>query len=184
MFESTLLRTPAAVRAGDYLRLIVEFEIAVLLEEDLPAADAPFTLERVAAAVGAVMPAIELADDRQADYGELSKHPFDLIADNSWNEGAVLGYPVSDWKTLDLAAVRGRATVNGSLVGKGNGGDAMGHPFNSVAWIADHLAAHSRGLRRGDVVITGSIITSKNMKPGDLVKYSIEGLGEVELRVD
>ena len=47
-----------------------------------------------------------------------------------------------------------------------------------------HLAAHSRGLRRGDVVITGSIITSKNMKPGDLVKYSIEGLGEVELRVD
>jgi 2-keto-4-pentenoate hydratase len=60
----------------------------------------------------------------------------------------------------------------------------MGHPFKSVAWIADHLAAHSRGLLRGDIVITGSIITSKNMKPGDFVKYSIEGLGEVELRVD
>jgi 2-keto-4-pentenoate hydratase len=184
MFESTLLRSPANVRAADYLRLIVEFEMAVLLEEDLPAADAPFTFERVASAVGAVMPAIELADDRRADYGELSKHPFELIADNTWNEGAVLGYPVSDWKALDLAAVRGRATVNGSLVGEGNGGDAMGHPFNSVAWIADHLAAHSRGLLRGDVVITGSIITSKNMKPGDFVKYSIEGLGEVELRVD
>ena len=184
MFESTLLRTPAVVRAADYLRLIVEFEMAVLLEEDLPAADAPFTPDRVASAVGAVMPAIELADDRQADYGELSKHPFELIADNTWNEGAVLGYPVSDWKALDLAAVRGRATINGSLVGEGNGGDAMGHPFNSVAWIADHLAAHSRGLLRGDVVITGSIITSKNMKPGDFVKYAIEGLGEVELRVD
>jgi len=33
-------------------------------------------------------------------------------------------------------------------------------------------------------VITGSIITSKNMKAGDFVKYAIEGLGEVELRVD
>jgi 2-keto-4-pentenoate hydratase len=80
MFESGLLRSPAVVRASDYLRLIVEFEIAVLLEEDLPAADAPFTRERVAMAVGAVMPAIELADDRQADYGELASHPFELIA--------------------------------------------------------------------------------------------------------
>ena len=184
MLESTLLRSPATVRAADYLRLIVEFEIAVLLADDLPAADAPFTLERVASAVGSVMPAIELADDRRADYGELSKHPFELIADNTWNEGAVLGYPVSDWKALDLAAVRGRATVNGSLVGEGNGGDAMGHPFNSVAWIADHLAAHSRGLLRGDVVITGSIITTKTVQPGDLVRFEVDRLGAVELRVD
>jgi hypothetical protein len=33
-------------------------------------------------------------------------------------------------------------------------------------------------------VITGSIITSKNVKAGDLVRYAVEGLGEVELRVD
>jgi 2-keto-4-pentenoate hydratase len=184
MFESTLLRTPAAVRAADYLRLIVEFEIAVELAEDLPAADAPFSRGRVAQAVGAVMPALELADDRKADYAELSKHPFDLIADNTWNEGAVLGYPVSDWRDLDLAAVRGRAFINGAPVGEGVGGDAMGHPFDSVAWIADHLAAHSRGLLRGDVVITGSIITSKNVSAGDLVQFSLERLGDVELRVD
>lgn len=184
IFESTVLRTPATVRAGDYLRLIVEFEIAVVLAEDLPAADAPFSRGRVTQAVGAVMPALELADDRHADYAELSKHPFELIADNTWNEGAVLGYPVSDWRELDLASVRGRAFINGEAVGEGVGGDAMGHPFDSVAWIADHLAAHSRGLLRGDFVITGSIITSKNVSPGDLVTFSVEGLGDVELRVD
>jgi 2-keto-4-pentenoate hydratase len=60
----------------------------------------------------------------------------------------------------------------------------MGHPFDSVAWIADHLAALSRGLLRGEFVITGSIITSKNVRPGDLVSFSVEGLGGVELRVD
>ena len=80
--------------------------------------------------------------------------------------------------------MRGRGTINGRPVGEGRGADAMGHPFNSVAWIADHLAAHGRGLLRGDVVITGSIITSKNVNAGDLVKFSVEGLGEVELRVD
>ena len=184
IFESTVQRTPGAVRAGDYLRLIVEFEIAVQVADDLPAADAPFSRERVARSIGAVMPALELADDRNADYAELRKHPFELIADNTWNEGVVLGYPLTEWQRLDLGSVRGRATINGQPVGEGFGGDAMGHPFNSVAWIANHLAAHGRGLLRSDIVITGSIITSKTVRPGDLVKYSVDGLGDVELRVD
>jgi 2-keto-4-pentenoate hydratase len=184
MLESTIRRTPASVRAADYCRLIVEFEIAVEMAEDLPAADAPFSHERVAKSVGGVMPALELADDRNADYAELAKHPFDLIADNTWNEGAVLGDPIKDWQTIDLASVRAMAFINGQAVGEGRGGDAMGHPFSAVAWIADHLAAHGRGLLRGDVVITGSLITSKNVKPGDHVKFALEGLGEAELQVE
>jgi 2-keto-4-pentenoate hydratase len=184
MLESTLHRSPARVRAADYVRLIVEFEVGVEIAEDLPAADAPYFRDRVTKAVGALMPAIELADDRNADYPQLAKHPFELIADNCWNEGAVLGYPIREWQALDLAATRGVAAINGRTVGEGRGGDAMGHPFDAVAWIADHLAAHGRGLLRGDVVITGSITTSKNVKAGDLVKFALEGLGEIELRVD
>jgi 2-keto-4-pentenoate hydratase len=184
MLEFTLHRTPARVRAADYLHLIVEFEIAVEIAEDLPVADAPFFRGRVAQAVGGVMPAIELADDRGAVYAELAKHPLELIADNGWNEGAVLGYPVQEWQNVDLAAVRGVATINGKPVGEGSGAQAMGHPFDAVAWVADHLARHGRGLLRGDVVITGSLITSKSAKKGELVKFALEGLGEAELRVD
>jgi len=184
MLEFTLHRTPARVRAADYVHLIVEFEIAVEIAEDLPVADAPFFRSRVARAVGGVMPAIELADDRGAVYAELAKHPLDLIADNGWNEGAVLGYPVQEWQNVDLAAVRGVATINGKAVGEGKGAQAMGHPFDAVAWVADHLARHGRGLLRGDVVITGSLITSKEAKAGELVKFALEGLGEAELRVD
>ena len=184
MLEATLRRTPASVRAADYGRLLVEFEIAVEMAEDLPVADAPFSRERVAQAVGAVMPALELADDRNADYAELRKHPFELIADNAWNEGAVLGYPLKQWQGIDLGASRGVATINGQVVGEGRGADALGHPFNAVAWLADHLAAHGRGLLRGDVVITGSLVTTKYPKAGDFIRFSVEGLGDVELRVD
>jgi 2-keto-4-pentenoate hydratase len=184
MLESTLHRSPARVRAADYVRLIIEFEVAVAIADDLPAADKPFSRERVAMSVGAVMPALELADDRNADYQQLAKHPLELIADNCWNEGAVLGTPVEDWKGIDLAAVRGVATINGNKVGKGRGADAMGHPFDAVAWLADHLASIGRGLLRGDVVITGSIITTKNATAGDFVLFDIEELGTVELRVD
>lgn len=183
MLESTLHRSPARVRAADYVHLIVEFEIGVQLAEDLPAADAPFTRERVARAVGGIMPAIELADDRNADYAGLARQPFELIADNAWSEGAVLGVP-ADWKGIDLGAVRGVATINGQAVGEGRGAEAMGHPFDSVAWVANLLASHGRGLLRRDVVITGSLVTSKPARPGDLITFSLEGLGSVELRVD
>jgi 2-keto-4-pentenoate hydratase len=184
MLESTLLRSPARVRAADYVRLIVEFEIAVQMADDLPAADKPFSRNRVAEAVGAVMPALELADDRNADYKELARHPFELIADNCWNEGAVLGNPITAWKALDLGAVRGVATINGNKVGEGRGADAMGHPLDAVAWLADHLASEGRGLLRGDVVITGSIVTTKTVAPGDFVLFDVEELGTVELRVE
>ena len=184
ILESTIHRSPARVRTADYVRLMVEFEIAVEMAEDLPAADAPFSHERVARSVGAVMPSLELCDDRNADYSELAKHPFELIADNAWNEGAVLGAPVKEWQKLDLSAARGVARVNGAQVGEGRSGDAMGHPFAAAGWIADHLAAHGRGLLRGDVVLTGSIIASKYPKRGDLISFSVDGLGEVELRVD
>ena len=184
LLESTLRTTPARVRAADYVRLIVEFEIAVQLAVDLPVADAPFSRSRIAASVRAVMPAIELADDRQADYAQLAKHPYELIADNAWSEGAVLGVPLADWKGADLARLRGVATINGETVGEGVGAAAMGHPLDAVAWVANHLAMHGRGLVFRDVVITGSMITSKAVKAGDLVRFSVESLGEVELRVD
>jgi 2-keto-4-pentenoate hydratase len=184
LLESTIRPGPARVRGADYVRLIVEFEIAVQLAVDLPAVDAPFSRSRVAASVRAVMPAIEIADDRNADYDDLARHPFELIADNAWSEGAVLGAPVTGWKDLDLAKLRGVATINGDTVGEGVGAAAMGHPLDAVAWLANHLAAHGRGLVFRDVVITGSMITSKAVKPGDRVRFSVESLGEVELAVD
>ena len=184
IFGSTLRRSPARIRAADYVRLIVEFEVAVEIGEDLPAADKPFSRERVSTAVGAVMPGMEIADDRDADYKALCRHPLDLIADNAWNEGAVLGAPVKDWRGIDLGAVRGVATINGIKVGEGRGADCMGHPLAALAWLADHLASIGRGLLRGDVVITGSIITSKFVKPGDRLRFELEHLGSVELAID
>jgi 2-keto-4-pentenoate hydratase len=183
MHAKQVVRGPATVRAADYGRLIVEFEVAVQLARDLPAHNAPYTRDSVAAAVGSVMPAFELADDRNADYSTLSTQAFGLIADNAWNEGAVLGKAVHDWHAIDLAALRGVATINGAVVGEGYGRDVMGHPFAALAWVANSLAQRGRHLRAGEFVITGSLVTSKFPKAGDIVGFDLGALGAVELRV-
>ncbi|CAN0267112.1 unnamed protein product, partial [Phaeothamnion confervicola] len=183
MHEKQVVREPAAVRAADYGRLIVEFEVAVQLRADLPAHGAPYTRDSVAPAVGAVMPALELADDRNADYATLASQAFGLVADNAWNEGAVLGAPVQDWASIDLAALRGAATINDEVVGEGYGRDVMGHPFEALAWVANNLAQRGRHLRAGQFVITGSLVTSKFPKAGDRIGFDLGALGSVRLEV-
>jgi 2-keto-4-pentenoate hydratase len=188
MLEKTILRSrpdaKARVRAADYVNLIVEFEIGAELAEDLPAIGAPYNRESVSKAVAALMPALELADDRNADYKVLPGRALMLIADNAWNEGAVFGEPVKDWRGIDLAALQGVASINSKKVGTGHGRDVMGHPLDALAWLANHLAARGLGLWRGDVVITGSLVTSKFPKAGDLIRFEAGALGAVELQVD
>lgn len=178
-----IVRGPAVVRALDYARLLVEFEIAARMAADLPAAGAPFGEQQIAGAVGALLPAFEIADDRGADYATLAERGLELAADNAWTEGAVLGEPVADWRRLDLGALRAVAYVNGEPVGEGRGADSMGHPLSALAWVAGHLAARGRGLRRGDVVICGSLVTSKFPRAGDELRFDAGALGAVELRV-
>jgi 2-keto-4-pentenoate hydratase len=184
MMETTIRRGNASVRAADYQRLIVEFEIAFELGDDLPAIDAPYTRESIAKVVACAMPALELADDRNADYAKLKDNALMLAADNAWNEGAVLGASVKDWQNIDLAALKGTAFVNGASAGEGHGRDVLGHPLEALAWVANNLAARGLGLWRGDVVITGSLVTSKFPKAGDRIRFDAGALGAVELAVD
>lgn len=183
MHERQVLRSPARVSAADYGRLIVEFEICVELGTDLLPAGRPLTAEDARGAVAAVMPAIELADDRNADYATLSARGRDLVADNAWGEGAVLGARVADWAAIDLARLRAVASINGAVVGEGTGADAMGHPLNVVAWIANNLAARGARLAKGDIVITGSLVTSKFPAAGDRIRFDAGALGTVDLDV-
>jgi 2-keto-4-pentenoate hydratase len=173
----------ASVRASDYGRLIVEFEIGFRMAGTLAPRAAAYTREEVAAAVAAAMPALEIADDRGADYATLAARALELAADNAWNEGAVLGTPVTTWRALDLAAVHGVARINGAVVGEGLGADSMGHPLAALQWIANHLSSRGQALRRGDIVICGSLVASKFPGAGDLLRFEAGPLGAVELQV-
>ena len=161
---------------GDYCRLGIETEIAVRLGEDLPRGGDG---ERVAAAVESCMAAIEVLEDLRHDYKRLSAAA--MVAGNVWNAGAVLGAPVADWRRLDLAQAAARLTINGREIGRGKGGDVMGNPLNALAWLANKLAASATPLRRGMVVLTGSMVPIQFPSAGDHAIVEVEGLGLAEL---
>ena len=175
---------PARARASAYGRLLIEFEIAVELGADLPVADGACSREQAGAAVAAVRPAFELADDRQADYAQLGAHALEMVADNAWNEGAVLGQRREDWRSLDLGEIAGRVSCDDIAMGSGHGRDLMGHPLDALAWLATSAAARGQPLRKGDFAILGSLVTSKFPEPGQVWRYELDGFEPLTLTID
>lgn len=184
LHERQVVGGPASVRAADYGRLLIEFEIAVELGADLPAPGGRCSREAAMAAVAAVRPAFELADDRRADYARLGDQAFQMVADNAWNEGAVLGARRTDWATLDLAALTGRVFCDDVAVGSGQGSDLMGHPLDALAWLAGSAASRGLTMRRGDVAILGSLVTSKFPKAGERWRFELDGFEPVSLAIE
>jgi 2-keto-4-pentenoate hydratase len=176
IFSREVHHRRAELRAADYCRLGVETEIAFRLGADLPQGGAP---AEVAAAVESCMAAIELIEDLHYDYKRLDAAA--MVAGNVWNAGVVLGTPVTDWRSQDLARVTARLSINGRAIGSGNGGDVMGHPLNALAWLADKLAAAGTPLRRGTIIMTGSMVPIQYPAAGDRAVIDVSGLGITEL---
>ncbi len=184
IFARTIHRSPATLRHGDYRRIAVECEVALRLGADLPARSEPYTDRDVAAAVEACLPSIELIEDHGCDtYKEVGARA--LIANNAWNAGCVLGAPVTAWRDLDLAAATGTMAINGNEIGRGRGGDVLGgHPLHVLAFVANTLSQRGRGLRRGMIVQTGSVVATQWPRRGDEVRVAFTGLGEARVRFD
>ncbi len=106
LLSSGIRQSPAPLDSNDFLKLGVECEIAVELGLELAPAGAPYTRDKVAQAVAAVMPAFEVVDFRTPELQGKAR-ALTAISTNISNAGVVLGKRVSDWRGLDLAAARG-----------------------------------------------------------------------------
>lgn len=169
----------ARLAIADYGRMGLEFEIAVRMASDLPVGGPAWTPQNIAEHVAGVCAAIEIVDDRAADYAELDV--LSLVADNSWNGGVILSKFCSDWPMLD--AVSGTISRNGMEIDRGYGRDALGHPFAPLAWLANALAAKGQSLKSGEIVMTGSLVTTRFPTESETYRFELEGIGAVELNV-
>jgi len=177
ILAGTAFGTGQRIALADHHRLGVECEIAVRIGRPLGASTRPHTVASVSDAVAALHCAIELVDDRDADYSALDAMV--LIGDNALSAGIVLGPEIADWRRLDLTALSGRFVIDGEPTESGRSSDPMGgHPFAAVAWLADHLAARGEGLAPGQIVMTGSLVRTRFPKAGQTVIAEIDGLGQ------
>jgi 2-keto-4-pentenoate hydratase len=172
IFAKTIHKSPARLACADFVNLRIECEIAVRLGADLAAGR--YTADNVRPHVAEVMPAFELIEDRNAVYRETKA--LSMIADNCWNGGIVIGAP-RKFAGIDIDALHGRLVISGKAAGEGK----ADRPLEALAWLANLAIERGKPIRKDMVVITGSLIPTVSVAPGDTAVFTIDGLGEVRL---
>lgn len=180
VFASMVFTERAELPLSRFHRAGVECEIAARLGTDMAGRWGPYTRESAADAVSALMGAIELVDDRYENYSALPAPV--LIGDDFFNAGVVLGAERTEWRPLDLAAIRGTLWIDGAERAVGLGADILGDPMEALAWLANHRASIGRPLRAGDFVMLGSVVQTVFFDAPAEVAVELAGLSRAEVR--
>jgi 2-keto-4-pentenoate hydratase len=181
LYAGTVHRNHTAMDRRDYAKPGLECEIAVRLGADLPARDGGHTRASVLPAVAAVMTSIELVEWRFVDFKRAGVPS--LVADDFFSCGCVLGPEQPPEVLAGDADIPGRFTVDGVVASAGSARDILGHPLNSLAWLADHRATRGAPLHAGDIVTLGSIVAALRPDRPCLVEASFDGLGAATVAV-
>ena len=177
VFAETVHRGNATLRLSHYVRPGIETEIAVRIARDLTPDEAPWTVERIRDVVAAIMPAIEIVDDRYTDFKSAGAGT--IIADNAFNAGSILGSETTDWQGLSLDQLTARTIIDKQEVATGLSDELLGHPLNALVWLADRYAGLGRTLKAGRFVSLGTITPVQWIAGACEVEIEVEGLGGV-----
>lgn len=156
-----------------------EGEIAFVMKDDLQGPNA--SVEDVLAATDYVVGAIEIVDSRVRDW---KIQLIDMVADNGSSGLYVLGEKKLRPDELSLTDECMQLFKNDDWVNAGCGADVLGNPALCVAWLTNKLYHYGAVLRKGEVVLSGTLSAATPVKPGDQVRVMFNRLGTVTVNFE
>jgi 2-oxopent-4-enoate/cis-2-oxohex-4-enoate hydratase len=165
-----------SIRGAGLIQPRAEGEIAFLLARDLTGGNV--TAEEVLDATEAVMPCFEIVDSRIRDWQIKIQ---DTVADNASCGVFVIGDARVGPRDIDLAAAELTMAHNGKTVATGLGSAVQGHPAAAVAWLANTLGRFGIPFRKGEIILSGSLVPLVPAGAGDRFDLSIAGIGTASI---
>ncbi|MEU3712622.1 fumarylacetoacetate hydrolase family protein [Streptomyces catenulae] len=159
---------------GLFLQPRIEAEVAFVLGRDL---EGPWvTAAEVIAATDFLLPALEIADSRIADW---DIRITDTVADNASGGAVVLGTTPRPLAAVDLPGLGMALDHRGETVSTGSGAACLGTPVAAVTWLARAAARRGDPLRAGDLVLSGALGPMVPVTGPGVFRARLDGLGEV-----
>ena len=165
--------------------LWLEAEVAMIVGRDLPC-DHGLSEVDVLAAMEGLAAAIEVVDPRLTEWPDVP--PLAALADFQANGRTVVsevGRPVVGTGIEDLSVTFEMGPVRVEVPGSGYPGQDMNR---LPVWLANHMAGWgpmmvARGLKAGDVIITGSWVGVIPAEAGETATVTVSGVGRVTVEV-
>lgn len=181
LYQRGMHEAPAELGPEHFIKYrLCESEFMFRLSRDLPPRAAPYAMAEMWDAVDLLYPVIEIGDSVFDDWYGSTRY-FGPPADNVGGANLVFGKPTANWRHLDLASHRIDLSSNGIPVRHGFGSAAMGHPLESLAWLANQRSFMGDGLKAGEFVSTGTCTGHLFANRGDSVRADFGELGDVRV---
>lgn len=177
----TLFKSPARFAADAFVLTAVEAEIAVTFRDDMPAREAPYSVEEVFGAIASWHAAIEVLDTAFADWK--ATPALWKVADRQSHGGLVVGPGVSAPPAGPLGRLAVKLEIDGETTFSHEGGNTAGDPARLLVHLVNARRGTARPILAGDIVTTGSATPFLQAKPGQTVRASFDGLPAAELSI-
>lgn len=179
------LESPARVGEAEFIQPLLECEFAFELGADLPSRDEPYTRAEVEAAIAALRIAIEVCDSRLPPASPILAQ----LADGFNNGALVVGPRHADWRGVDYASHGITLRFDGGqgprVIATGNGAPILGgDPVAAVVLMANLKPQVHGGLRRGQVITTGTCTGAVALPGVGEIEADFGMLGSVRLRCE
>jgi 2-keto-4-pentenoate hydratase len=106
-----------------------------------------------------------------------------LLADHQMHGRLLLGTGIEQGWQDSLADTEVMLTVNGREKLRRHGGHALGSPVAILPWLAGHVAARADGLKKGDLVASGTWTGLHEARAGERIAARFARIGEISLGV-
>ena len=179
LFKNEIFTSPKTIVLANYHRMSVEFELAFELSDRIVDSTIHRNSENIIKDISNVMPAIELIDDRCANYEDLD--PLSLACDNAWSGGLVIGEPIYNWQAKDFHNIK--STCEWNQEPKLTTGVLDAKPFENLCWLINELHLHKNELKPGMIIITGSVFKVRQAKLGDKINHVLSDNEKVSIEV-
>lgn len=176
--QSDCMPSPAVVELGP-AQTYAEAELLFVMGADLPPRERPYAPGEIAEAVAALHAGIELCASRYVD-DEVEVGA--LIADNSFADRLIVGERLATGWDPVFASLVVRLDRDGRPSAYGDTDAVMGDPLAALAWLANWLSAQGEGLRRGQIVASGSCTGMTPIEGGELLRARFADVGEAVVR--
>ena len=135
----------------------------------------PYELSEVANSIKSMHPGLELAECRFIHDNKFP--PLEAILSDGAGSGTlVYGPAIPNWEDKDIANNEVNLFCNGVLKEKGNALTAVEHPLVPVTWLANELSKTGIGLKKGQVISTGTLTGMLILKKEKLILRILEYL--------
>ena len=178
LLQSMLLSHGVARLRGHGL-MMLEVEIAFELNADV---SAPVDAAAAPGLVAKAMPAVEVPELKFSDMKALTWQ--DIVAANVGARAYFLGAG-RDPKGVDVNAVTGQLFRDGQAAGPAAPGRAaLGDQWRALAWTINQALKLGQPVKKGMVILTGSLGPMFPAQPGQHQAVYTGGLGELSFKVE